>query len=152
MQHQYTSKDIEKFWSRADKSGGENSCWNFGKSQHHPQFRLFGKRPQASHIAWEITFGTIPNDLWVLHKCDNPSCVNPKHLFLGTHRDNDIDRHQKGRTAKGERLPQHTLSDKEIEEIRKMYLGGQYTQYELAEIFRVNQSHISAIVNNKKRI
>jgi len=60
------------------------------------------KKAYFTHrVAWECTFGPIPSDKWVLHKCDQPSCIRPDHLFLGTHADNMADMEQKGRARRG---------------------------------------------------
>lgn len=92
----------ERFWDKVDKSGGENACWNWtaAKLPHG-----YGKlQSMLSHRAsWKIHFGEIPSGLLVCHKCDNPSCVNPNHLFLGTHKQNTQDMVKKGRAACGDR-------------------------------------------------
>ena len=87
----------QKFWPKIQK---ENSCWiwiaamasnNYGHLVHE------GKDLYAHRGSWELHNGKIPNGLCALHKCDNPSCVNPKHLFLGTYKDNTQDMISKGR-------------------------------------------------------
>lgn len=62
---------------------------------------------RANRISWELHRGPIPDGLCVLHRCDNPSCVNPDHLFIGTQLDNIADRDRKGRQARGVRHPRH---------------------------------------------
>jgi hypothetical protein len=87
----------ERFWKRVHKSDG---CWEFSGGRHQFGYGLI----QANHkcvgahrVSWEIHFGPIPDGLWVLHACDNPSCVRPDHLFLGTVGDNTRDASAKGR-------------------------------------------------------
>jgi hypothetical protein len=92
-----------RFWSKVDKSGGPDACWNWmAKSRSHSgngygNFNYNGKAAHAHRVAWELTNGPIPNGLFGCHKCDNPLCCNPAHLFLGTAKDNSADMHAKGR-------------------------------------------------------
>lgn len=85
--------DNERFWSHVDKSG---DCWVWIGAKHYAKTRV-GSSTQGSHRAsWEMANGPIPKGLYVLHRCDNPPCVRPDHLFLGTARDNLEDARSKG--------------------------------------------------------
>lgn len=97
-----------RFWSKVQKTSG---CWEWMARRDkdgYGQFRLKGKMRGAHKASWELTHGSIPDGLWVLHKCDNPSCVRPDHLFLGTAKDNTQDMVSKDRnrsaTYKGKGL------------------------------------------------
>src|SRR6266404_1810545 len=95
----------EDFWRKAIKSTEPDGCWPWMASRYsqgYGQAHWNNKNVRANRLAWELTYGSIPEGLCVLHKCDNPPCVNPKHLFLGTVADNSTDMIFKGRQARGE--------------------------------------------------
>ncbi len=108
------------------------------------QFRSAGKTWQAHRFAWAHVHGPIPGKLMVLHKCDNPSCVNVAHLFLGTNQDNMNDMKTKGRQAKGEDLSR--LASQEVVEIRELYAAGTYSSVELARIYGVSSHSVSSLL------
>lgn len=88
-----------RFWSKVDKSG---ECWLWKSSRGPKGYGQFtvkrGSNPVLTHrLAWELTSGPIEGGLFVLHRCDNPPCCNPEHLFLGTNADNVRDMMSKGR-------------------------------------------------------
>ena len=97
----------ERFWRQTNK-GGATECWNWtgapnmwGYGQIRDMNGRYGKKKLAHRISWNIHNGPIPNGMLVLHTCDNPLCVNPNHLWLGTHKDNNDDMMKKGRHSKG---------------------------------------------------
>ncbi len=100
----------ERFWKLVQKSEG---CWlwqghinsknGYGIISIGPKGNAKGYR--VHRVAWELTHGAIPENLLVCHHCDVPTCVNPEHLFLGTHKDNMADKTAKGRTPKGDNHP-----------------------------------------------
>lgn len=95
----------EDFWARC-RRGAPEDCWPWTAARSKKGYgsvRYQGEVWVASRLAWFLTFGDIPNGLCVCHTCDNPSCVNPAHLFVGTVVENNRDRDRKGRTARGMR-------------------------------------------------
>ena len=90
----------DRFWEKVQKSG---TCWNWMaalfKNDGYGKFRVSRERPtvRAQRVSWEIHFGAIDSRVNVLHRCDNPRCVRPDHLFLGSLGDNSKDMVQKGR-------------------------------------------------------
>ena len=96
---------MASFWTRVE-IGAVDECWPWtGPRFHfgHGAAWVKGRQYRSHRFVWEATRGPIPDGLCVLHRCDNPPCCNPMHLFLGTKADNSHDRHAKGRTARGER-------------------------------------------------
>lgn len=96
----------DRFWERVPK-GGPDACWEWTGSRHdfgYGNFWKDGRTWSAARVSYEITHGAIGrSDLFVCHRCDNPPCCNPAHLFLGTGSDNTADMVAKGRQAKGDR-------------------------------------------------
>ena len=90
----------ERFWDKVRVTGG---CWMWTSARDRWGYGRF--RTEVSHVgahrmAWMLAVGLIPGDLCVLHRCDNPSCCNPDHLFLGTAKDNIHDAMRKGRPGR----------------------------------------------------
>lgn len=147
----------ERFWSRVDKSGGEDSCWNWiaAKDKNgYGNFRChYKEKEQRSHRhAWVFTNGKIPESMCVLHKCDNPSCCNPKHLFIGTNLDNMLDKTRKGRNNApvGERAGLTKLTEKQVLEMREMFASGLLTQRAIAKKFSVGYKAVNKIVHRQR--
>lgn len=104
-----------------------------------------GRLWKAHRAAWDETYGPIPEGMRVLHKCDNPPCINPEHLFLGTQGDNVIDMAAKGRHGKS------TLTNQQVQEIRERRAQGEKGRALAAE-YGVAPSTISRIANRVRRI
>jgi hypothetical protein len=100
------NQEILSFWSQVEKT---DSCWlwkgTIGKSSGHNYglCNLDNTRQLTHRISWQLHFGNIPIGLFVCHKCDNPICINPEHLFLGTNYDNVRDMIAKKRNSRGEK-------------------------------------------------
>ena len=138
---------IERFESRIKKS---ENCWewNGGKSVlGYGRFWLDGRDQRAHRVSYQFYVGEIPDGLNVCHRCDNPGCVNPDHLFLGTTTDNARDRMNKGRGFRptGERHHMAKLTEEKVKEIRARHSDGARGD-DLAKEFCVSEPTISMIV------
>jgi hypothetical protein len=135
----------EPFWDKV-KIGEENDCWPWERNmnpQGYGTLRIQGKMKRAHRVAYELSRGPIPDGMVVCHTCDNPSCVNPHHLFLGSQRDNVQDMANKGRH------PAAKLGELQVVAIRKLYASGERNQSDLANMFGVTKQQISLIINRK---
>ena len=139
---------IKMFWSRAGV-GISSTCWPW-KAGRAARYGVFGSRffksTLAHRVAYELRYAVkVPKNLEVCHSCDNPRCVNPLHLFLGTQKDNMRDAMNKGRLAIGQRHSRAKLTEAMVREIRSSKL----TQVGLAKQYGVRPSTIWAIIQNK---
>ena len=148
----------ERFWSKVDRSG---PCWLWTDSVNANGYGQIGaggrkgfKMFLTHRVAWELTNGAIPEGLFVLHKCDNPPCCNPSHLFLGTQTDNQRDMASKGRQVfqrnpglapRGERNGKAVLNDDLVRSIRARSKAGE-TGRSISRSTGLGQSHISQIL------
>lgn len=143
------------FWSNVAITANDNLCWEWlaGKDKDgYGTFRV-GKSGERSHrIAWAYPNYIIPEGMLICHSCDNPSCVNPKHLFLGTNNDNMKDMAKKGRTKDqfGEKNTSHKLTTEQIKNLRLDFASG-LTRKELANKYNIDRAHVSLIVRYKAR-
>ncbi len=148
-----TADMAAQFWERVDKADGPSSCWKLvanKTSENYGRFRIGGKTYRAHRVSYQVTYGLIPAGMLVCHKCDNPGCVNPQHLFLGTQGDNMLDCHKKGRNPKdGENNGRAKLNRFQASEIRHAYLVGGLTQEEIASKYGVNRMQVSMIARGK---
>ena len=133
-----------------DKSGGADSCWLWTGcvTNGYGAIRLDSKKVYAHRVAWEAANGKIPNGMFVCHHCDNRLCVNPSHMFIGTHDDNMRDCKDKGRTPRGESNGQAKLSSASTLSILGMRASGM-KQADIAAEFGVSVSLIGSIESGK---
>jgi hypothetical protein len=126
----------ERFWEKVQKGDG---CWEWQGAffrRGYGAFKVLGKTVKAHRFSYEMDRGPIPSGMFVCHSCDNPGCVRPEHLFLGTPDENVQDMMSKGRAGNPRR-----------HEAQRMRLVAPcFTQYHLAELFDVCQQTVSLVL------
>lgn len=123
---------------------GAEGCWLWHAGcdrEGYGRTKWLGKTTRAHRVAYTLTYGAIPIGLAVLHRCDTPACCNPKHLFLGTPRDNYVDAKSKDRHSRGERNGCSKLTATEVIAIRR---DGR-RQIDIAADYGIRQSTVSEI-------
>lgn len=178
-----SQRELERFNKNIATSDG---CWGWTGPRHDFGYGVFalkrdGKwgREYAHRLAWLVNFGDIPDGLCVCHRCDNPPCTNPDHLFIGTNGDNIRDAIAKGRTPigtkegavnhndtmqrgdahwshrhdewvrRGSKHHMASLSEETVLAIRAEYAKGGRTQREVATMFNTHYGNVWGIVNRK---
>lgn len=147
------AKVRRRFWSNVAAARKED-CWLWVGSlstKGYGNFTIQCKYWSSHRVAWELVNGPIPDGLCVLHRCDNPRCVNPAHLFLGTQLENIRDRDRKGRQVamRGEKHGGAKLTTAQVREIRNRSTGRRGEQVQFAREFGVDQTLISLIIKNR---
>ena len=163
MSRHYRKRDWEitpkleyRFWKKV-ASGDRLDCWNW-KAYIHPSgygmFAIKRKMWLVHRVAWILAYGDIPTGFCVLHKCDNRICVNHRHLFLGTYKDNAVDRDKKGRGKipdnRGEKHGLSKLTEEQVLEIKRQCETRKLNNTQIAKAFGVNRRHIGRIASGKR--
>ncbi len=140
----------QRFFSYVEKT---ESCWNwkgFLNKKGYAQFRINYTRHPAHRVAYLLFRGPVEAGLLVCHRCDNPRCVNPDHLFLGTNQDNVRDMVSKKRHRTGSRKPNSKMNDESVRELFTMCSKRYFEHEELAKMFGVCRPLITNILNGKR--
>lgn len=158
----------ERFWNFIDKNGRDNEtlpaykyltrCWAWTLKKDKDGYGNFWYNRKnikahrfSYHLHHPLTMNMNDIKMFVCHRCDNPECCNPEHLFLGTHADNNRDRDEKGRRKiiKGEQNNFAKLTETQVREIREKYAEGVVTQQKLGDEYGVCQAAIWQIITRK---
>lgn len=138
-------KLINRIWNKVEKT---DTCWwwiGAKGSNGYGNINLNGKTYQITRLIYEIYKGVIPNKHQICHTCDNPTCVNPDHLFIGTALENQRDCTQKKR--RGDVTP-NVLRGRYLE-VKKLYIEEKLTMAQIAKIMNVTKPSIWYIINKK---
>lgn len=156
----------KRFWSYVN-IGADFDCWPYLKACFtfgHGAFKAEGKSWQAHRMAWTLTNGDIENGLCVLHRCDNPPCCNPSHLFLGTKSANSRDMISKGRHARGDRHavsknpllvtgennPRAVITEDHVRSMRALWATGDFTSEDLGVKFGISKAQAYRVATGRQ--
>lgn len=150
--------DVEyRFWQKVCKSADPNGCWVWTAAKDYYGYGVFSrshynKSTRAHRAIWEILNGEIPKGYVICHKCDNPPCVRPDHLFVGTHKENMLDKVSKGRAAgqkKGENHTQSFLTEADVIRIFELNQDG-LTCRDIGKLLDIAEWSVSLILRGKR--
>ena len=137
---------------RVDEASG---CWVWTGNKNANGYGViagdegrYRHQRRAHRVSWELLHGPLDKSVFVCHRCDNPPCVNPDHLFIGGPAENQADRVQKGRTTRGDKHPQAKLTALDVRKIRMVAQLG-IPQHMIAKVFSVSRTNISAIIGGR---
>lgn len=151
--HNWTKEERERFWAKVNKSS-PNECWEWQGARNtdgYGRYSVSSKILSSHRIAYTLEYGSTPAEMLVCHKCDNPPCCNPNHLFLGTYMDNNSDCSLKGRyqsRPKGSGNYAAKLNERNIIDIRRVASEG-LAQRKIASLYNVSPSLISRILSGE---
>lgn len=135
----------KRFWPNVEKTA---NCWVYknaiGRKSGYGRISYGDSEIPAHRFSYELHFGKIPDDLLVCHKCDNRACVNPKHLFLGSHAENSKDMREKERQCRGSRVSISKLTEIQVKQIKIMLKQGFLCEF-IANKFNVSVTTIYPI-------
>lgn len=151
---------MKRFWDKVNKGSGvygadgkyPTECWEWTGYKDttglpYGRFWYNGKMLRSHRVVWLLTYGNLDSNIDVLHKCDNASCVNPEHLFLGDAAINFRDMKAKGRHFV---TNNRKLTEEQVKTIRKMYGTGEHSYRSLAKLFNLEKTQIGHIISREQ--
>lgn len=163
----------DRIWQRGVRTATGCFEWTGNNVHGYGRVSIGGTTRMVTHVAWELTYGPIPEGLYVLHHCDNPPCFEPTHLFVGTARDNGQDMSRKGRSGptrhpermrrgdshparldgsylpRGENNKASKLTGDIVRAIRQRYAAGGISQQALADEYGITQTCVGDVIRRK---
>ena len=146
------SKSVRERLEKHSQINEATDCieWRGSKSpEGYGYIKVNGRTRYVHRTAYEIHKGAIPKHCVVMHQCDNPRCINPDHLVVGSVADNIADKVAKARQAKGERNGRAKLRARQVAAIRRFHLAGRLTKSQLARKYSVDRACIDRIVSKR---
>jgi predicted XRE-type DNA-binding protein len=143
--------DRVDFWDKVKKFPGDKACWewqSYCDKDGYGRVTIDGKTQGAHRVSYDMANGDLDPNLVVLHRCDNPPCVRPEHLYQDTAQKNNLDKELKNRQVRGESNGTAKLNDQAIRDIKELWSQGM-SQTDIAEIWQVSQPMISNIIRKK---
>ena len=144
----YTSLP-DYFWAKVEESPTGCWLWTGKKDYGYGRVGINGQLYRTHRASAVDAKGDIPKGMFVLHTCDVRACVNPEHLYYGSHSDNMNDMVNRGRAAVGERHNSSKLTNEDVLTIDRLAQSGQYTHSEIADMFDTSRANVSSIVSGK---
>lgn len=155
FKHKPTEQQVKRFWEYVNKKA-KDECWEWTGTKDAYGYGVYSINHvlyKAHRVSYYFENGYVDKNLKCCHKCDNPSCVNPHHLWLGTQRENVLDRHKKGRTVTGhlygEDNPRAKLKKEDVLWIRENYNPKTWSTVKLAKRYNVCRTKISQILKRE---
>lgn len=148
-----TAKEQQRFWRKINKLS-PSECWPWTgatNTRGYGKFRVNKKLYYATRMVWFLAHGAQPDGLGLLHKCDNPICCNPDHLFLGSRADNvaDMTSKRRNRVPLGSDHSNATLTDSDVIAIRRLRATTSLTGVEIGKQFGVTKSTVARIITRQ---
>ena len=150
-----TERQLSKFNSFTDRSGGPDSCWIWNgprdPSRTYGTIQLKSGRIRTHRLAYFLSFGPVPDGLFVCHKCDNRLCCNPAHLYAGTHEQNmkDMRSRMSYRPLSGESHPNNRITFQDVLDIKKAYYFEGVNPSSLSKKYKVTGDHIRNVLRGR---
>lgn len=156
MNYSTEEKQFKRFWKLVEVAKGDE-CWQWlgqiNTKNKYAYFTYYGIPVRAARFIWKrLNYrDDLSRKLHICHSCDNKGCVNPKHLFLGTHQENMDDKVNKDRQhrPKGTLHPGAKLTENDVLEIKRLYKTGKYTYKQIGESFNIEHTAIYRIMHGK---
>jgi len=144
----------KRFWRYVAKGQPVDSCWLWAGARQpkgYGTLNVEGKSVKAHRLSYELHHGPIPKGLHVLHRCDNPPCVNPAHLWAGTNMENIADKMAKGRepNLKGEKHPLAMLTEADVKQIRALHAAGGLNYAQIGARFGVEKHVVGMVIRRE---